>query len=113
MNLEGIKIEPCGGRPVQYRVSVSFTTDTHGTTVNEAETLVAEALKIPDGESAKLLETSQRALAESRSELAALNDEEAGVLAERKDAVLQGNPVAPIERKLTTTQGKVAMLTGR
>ena len=84
MNLEGIGIEAIGGRPVIHRLKLSFTTDTHGPTINEAETYVSEALKIPPGESAKILETATRGLVDARSELAALHDEEAGVMAERK-----------------------------
>jgi hypothetical protein len=45
VNLEGIGIEPCGGRPLQHRVHASWTTDTFGPTIKEAEEYVETATK--------------------------------------------------------------------
>jgi hypothetical protein len=47
-------------------------------------------------------------LQEARDELAKLRDEQSGIMAERKEAVLNGSPIAPIEKRLGSVQAKVA-----
>jgi TolA-binding protein len=114
MNIEGIGIKPIGGRPIIHRISASWTTEEHGLVVHEAEKFVEEHLAtIPPGEAAGALVTSQRALSEAREELRSLGDEEQSVLDDRKAAVMAGNSLAPVEKKLASLQARIAIVRGR
>ena len=111
MRLENINFEPIGGK--LHRLSIVFTTGEHVCIMDAADRWVTEALTIPPGEAAGVLRTAETALTEARDELAELHDEESAVLDDRKEAVLRGDPIASIEKKLASVQARIMVLQGR